>query len=182
VRVLPIALIVCLAAWSGACAKARAHTEVPLPVLTPPEAPKRNIESYPDEPVPTVEPLSIDAALASPPPRPAARTPAPRPEPPKAEPARSEPAPAAAAPPALTLKPAPGTENKTQASIRDLMARAQKDLQRVQYAALDADGRAQYDTARRFIDQAEEAMKSGNLAFAGKLADKAATLALVLIR
>ena len=50
------------------------------------------------------------------------------------------------------------------------------------YAALDADGRAQYDTARRFMHQAEEAMKSGNLAFAGKLADKAATMALVLIR
>src|SRR4029079_18777065 len=66
----PIALIVCLAAWSGACAKARAHTEVPMPVLTPPEAPPRNIDTYVDEPVPTVEPPSIDAALTPPPPRP----------------------------------------------------------------------------------------------------------------
>jgi hypothetical protein len=182
VRVLPIALIVCLAAWSGACAKARAHTDVPLPVLTPPEAPPRNIDTYADEPVPTVEPPSIDAALTPPPPRPATRPPAPRPEPPKTEPARTEPIPPVAAPPALTLKPAPGTENKTEASIRELMGRAARDLNRVHYAALDADGRAQYDTARRFIDQAEEAMKSGNLAFAGKLADKAATMALVLIR
>ena len=85
-------------------------------------------------------------------------------------------------PPALTLKPAPGTETKTEASIRALMSRATRDLQRVNYAALDADGRAQYDTARRFMQQAEEALKNGNLAFAGKLADKAATMAAVLVR
>ena len=59
--------------------------------------------------------------------------------------------------------------------------RAQRDLQRVNYAALDADGRAQYDTARRFMEQAEEALKGGNLAFAGKLADKAATMGAVLV-
>jgi hypothetical protein len=153
-----------------------------LPVLTPPDAPPRNIDSYMDEPVPTVEPGPVDAALATPPPRPPARPPAPRPEPPKVEPARTEPAPPAAAPPALTLKPAPGVETKTETSIRELMTRASRDLQRVNYAALDADGRAQYDTARRFMQQAEDAMKGGNLAFAGKLADKAATMASVLIR
>jgi hypothetical protein len=173
---------VCLAAWSGACAKARANTDVPMPVLMPPEAPPRNIDMYMDEPVPTVEPGLVDAALATPPPRPQTRPPAPRPEPPKIEPARTEPPLPAAAPPALTLKPAPGSEQKTEASIRDLMLRASRDLQRVNYAALDADGRAQYDTARRFMQQAEDAMKGGNLAFAGKLADKAATMASVLNR
>jgi hypothetical protein len=71
---------------------------------------------------------------------------------------------------------------KTEASIRELLARARRDLQQVNYAALDADGRAQYDTARRFMDQAEEALKGGNLAFAGKLADKAATMGAVLVR
>ena len=88
----------------------------------------------------------------------------------------------AATPPALTLKPAPGVAAKTEASIRELLGRAQRDLQRVNYAALDADGRAQYDTARRFMHQAEEALKGGNLAFAGKLADKAATMGAVLVR
>jgi hypothetical protein len=160
----------------------RAHAEVPMPVLTPPEAPPRNIDTYMDEPVPTVEPGPVDAALATPPPRPQTRPPAPRPAPPQTEPARSEPVPPPV-PPALTLKPAPGAETKTtEASIRDLMTRASRDLQRVNYAALDADGRAQYDTARRFMQQAEDAMKGGNLAFAGKLADKAATMASVLIR
>ncbi len=85
-------------------------------------------------------------------------------------------------PPALTLQPAPGARTKTETSIRALMSRTVQDLQRVNYAALDADGRAQFDTARRFLSQAEESLKGGNLAFAGKLADKAATMASVLMR
>ena len=82
----------------------------------------------------------------------------------------------------LTLKPGPGVQAQTEASIRALLDRAGQDLQRVNYAALNADGRTQYDTARRFQLQAEEALKGANLAFAGKLADKAATMAAVLVR
>jgi hypothetical protein len=80
------------------------------------------------------------------------------------------------------LKPAPGVAAKTEASIRELLGRALRDLQRVNYAALDADGRVQFDIARRFMEQAEEALKGGNLAYAGKLADKAATMGAVLVR
>ena len=140
------------------------------------------VELYVDEPVPTIEPSPVDTALTVPPSRPAPRPPASRPEPPRPEPQPSIPERPAPAPPALTLKPAPGSETKTETSIRALMGRATRDLQRVNYAALDADGRAQYDTARRFMQQAEEALKTNNLAFAGKLADKAATMAAVLVR
>ncbi len=153
-----------------------------MPVLAPPPPPPRIIETYHDEPVPTVEPSPVDAALITPPSRPPARPPAVRTEPPKPEPARTEPGRPTSAPPALTLKPAPGVAAKTEASIRELLGRARRDLQQVNYAALGADGRAQYDTARRFMDQAEEALKGGNLAFAGKLADKAATMGAVLVR
>ena len=171
-----------LSASVGACAKARARTEPVMPVLAPPPPPPRIIETYHDEPVPTVEPSPVDAALITPPSRPPARPPAVRTEPPKPEPARTEPGRPTSAPPALTLKPAPGVAAKTEASIRELLGRARRDLQQVNYAALGADGRAQYDTARRFMDQAEEALKGGNLAFAGKLADKAATMGAVLVR
>ena len=170
------------AASTGACAKARAHTAPVMPVLIPPPPPPRIVETYNDEPVPTVEPGPVEAALVTPPTRPPARPPTTRTEPPKADPARSEPDRPAPTPPALTLKPAPGVIAKTEASIRELLARARRDLQQVNYAALDADGRAQYDTARRFMDQAEEALKGGNLAFAGKLADKAATMGAILVR
>lgn len=169
-------------AAAGACAKARASTEPALPALMPPPPPPRLVELYVDEPVPTIEPSPVDTALAVPPSRPAPRPPASRPEPPRPELQPSAPERPAPTPPALTLKPAPGSETKTETSIRALMSRATRDLQLVNYAALNADGRAQYDTARRFMQQAEEALKGNNLAFAGKLADKAATMAAVLVR
>jgi len=175
-------IVFVIVASSAACAKARAHTEPAIPVLTPPPPPPRMVEIYIDEPVPTIEPSPVDTALAPPPTRPPARPTTARPEPPKQEPARSEPERPAIAPPALTLKAAPGAETKTEASIRALMSQTQRDLQRVNYAALDADGRAQFDIARRFMQQADDALKGGNLPFAGKLADKAATMASVLVR
>ena len=174
-------MVVVVALCGSACAKVRATADPPLPVLLPPPPPPRVVERYNDDPVPTIEPSPVETALATPPTRPPARPPASRPEPAKPEPVRIEPertAPSAG----LTLKPAPGTESKTQASIRELLDRAMRDLQRVNYAALDADGRAQFDTARRFMQQAEDAMKGSNLAFAGKLADKAATMASILVR
>jgi predicted translin family RNA/ssDNA-binding protein len=82
----------------------------------------------------------------------------------------------------LTLTPSPGSEAQTAAAIRELMARATRDLSRVNAASLAADGRAQFDAARRFLQQAEEALKVRNIVYAGKLADKAATMAAVLVR
>jgi hypothetical protein len=84
--------------------------------------------------------------------------------------------------PSLTLTPTPGSESQTVAAIRDLLGRATRDLSRVNSASLNNDGRTQFDTARRFIQQAEEALKARNIVYAGKLADKAATMAAVLVR
>ena len=41
-------------------------------------------------------------------------------------------------------------------------------------ARLTSDGRTQFDAARRFVQQSEDALKARNLLYAGKLADKAA--------
>jgi hypothetical protein len=180
-RVIARLLVVTLITVSGAaCAKARAATEPPMPDLIPPPPPPRVVERYPD-PVPTIEPGPVQAALTSPPPSKPAAPPAAKPEPPKPEPPRVEPIPVNN-PPALTLKPAPGVAAQTEASIRAMLDSAQKNLLRVNYPALDADGRAQFDIARGFMSQAFEALKSNNLAFAGKLADKAAQMAEVLVR
>jgi hypothetical protein len=62
------------------------------------------------------------------------------------------------------------------------MAQALRDLERTDYRLLSADRRTQYDTARRFVQQAEDALKEQNLVFAEQLADKAATLAAALVR
>jgi hypothetical protein len=80
------------------------------------------------------------------------------------------------------MTPSPGSEAQTVTAIRDLLGRATRNLSRVNAATLNNDGRAQYDQARRFIEQAEEALKIRNIVFAGKLADKAATMAAVLVR
>jgi hypothetical protein len=182
VRVPQLVFIATMTASMFACAKAHARVEPPLPVLTPPPPPPRVVDTYIDEPVPTVEPSPVESALATPPPRPTARPQIQRPEPPKPEPPRTEIERPAATPLALTLKPTAGSEAKTEASIRSLLGEAQRNLQRVNYSVLDADLRAAYDIARRFMEQSQEALKTGNLAFAGKLADKAAQMAAVLIR
>ena len=67
-------------------------------------------------------------------------------------------------------------------AIRNLMNRAARDLSRVNTNALNADGRSQFETARRFLQQAEEALNIPNIVFAGRLADKAATMAAILVR
>ncbi len=181
-RVGRLLSLVLLAASFGACAaKAQVLTEVDLPLLDPPPPPPRVVATYASEPEPMPVTPAVEPAVPA---QPSARPPRPesRPEPtasvadPVQEPARP------AMPLSLTLTPSPGSEAQTAAAIRDLLARGARDLARVNAAALDADGRAQFEAARRFLQQADEALKARNIVFAGKLADKAATMAAVLVR
>jgi hypothetical protein len=64
----------------------------------------------------------------------------------------------------------------SEAGIRQRLTVAQRNLRRVDYGKLSADGRAVYDQSKRFAEQAEQALKDQNLVFAATLADKAATL------
>ena len=61
--------------------------------------------------------------------------------------------------------------------VDDHLARAKKDLDRVDPKDLKPAARSQYDTAKQFIAQAEQARAEGNLVFAVKVAEKAAGLA-----
>ena len=170
--------LVLLTASLGACAaKAQVRTEVEVPLLDPPPPPPRIVTIYQEEPPLVLLPV-VEAAPARPTGRPT--RPDAKPEPPSpAEPAPEAPRPSAAS---LTLTPSPGAEAQTVVAIRELMARATRDLSRVNAAALNVDGRAQAEAARRFLQQADEALKARNVVFAGKLADKAATIAAVLVR
>jgi hypothetical protein len=173
--------IVLLTASLAACAaKAQVRTEVEVPPLDPPPPPPRVVADYAPEPEPLpVTPAVEPATPVRPPARPA--RPEQKPEP-VTTPEPAETAAHPATPPSLTMTPSPGSESQTVAAIRDLLGRATRDLSRVNAASLSGDGRAQYATARRFIQQAEEALKARNIVFAGKLADKAATMAAVLVR
>jgi hypothetical protein len=175
--------VVLLAASLSACAaKAQVRSEIEVPLLDPPPPPPRVVAEY-------AEPEPLPAAPAVEPAAPAK----PAPRPPRAENNRQEPAittteqpavepVARPSPPSLTLTPTPGSEAQTVTAIRELLGRAARDLSRVNAGTLNSDGRAQFDTARRFLQQAEEALKARNIVFAGRLADKAATMAAILVR
>jgi hypothetical protein len=77
-----------------------------------------------------------------------------------------------------TTVDASGAEQK----IRALLASAARDLGRIDYRSLSVDAQTQYDIARRFKEQAEEALSARNLVFAQQLADKAAALAGQLLK
>jgi hypothetical protein len=181
-RLRMLAPLVSLVALTACAAKAQVRTEVDVPLMDPPPPPPRIVVTYPEpEPLPVVPTIEASAAPAKPAPRP------PRAEqkPEQAEPV-PEPIVTATRPSnnalALTLTPMPGTEAQTVTAIRSLMDRADRDLKRVNAGALNNDGRTQLEMARRFLQQAEEALKLRNIVFAGRLADKAATMAAILVR
>ena len=161
------------------CVRARAKTlptgpplDVPAPpprVVLPLEAAAEPPPAQPPVPAPE-EPRRTPAPAR---PRPAPVTPA---EPPRV--AEEPPRPAATPPATTTLQTTPAAEQgEVERGIRATMTRASADLNRVDYRALNKDARTQYDTAKRFIQQAEDAIRMKNLPFAKNLADKAAVLA-----
>lgn len=177
-----VAPLLLTAALGSCAAKAQVRSEVEVPLLDPPPPPPRVVVTY-AEPEPPPEPPPIEtAAPAKPAPRPPRAVPQ---QPDPVEPAPPEPVVTATkpvSPGALTLTPSPGSEAQTVTAIRALMDRARGDLQRVNAGSLNNDGRTQLDQARRFLQQAEEALKVRNIVFAGRLADKAATMAAILVR
>ena len=82
--------------------------------------------------------------------------------------------------PAPTLEMQPG--DRGEGAVRQQLVKAADDLQKVNYAGLSNDLKAQYDTAKRFITLGEQALREQNLIFAATLADKAAAIATLLLR
>jgi outer membrane biosynthesis protein TonB len=173
------ALLLGVAAMAGACAKAQARTSPDGAVLNMPVPPERVIVAMEDpapaavveEPAPTAPPVATKPAPASPP-RPAVR-PEPKPEPPApvvADPKPAEP---------RTLKPADVAVSER--SIRERLRTASRDLGRIDYRKLSSPRRTQYEQSKRFVEQAEQAIREQNLVFAATLADKAAALAAELV-
>jgi outer membrane biosynthesis protein TonB len=164
------------------CVHAQAKSTPDLPPLTMPAPPPRDVEPAEVE-APTPVPLAVEPAR-TPPARPRPVPPAPKPEPPKTEPpkvdAPVEPPkpPDEPARPPTTLQTTPATaEGEVERGIRGTLQRASTDLNRVDYRALNADARTQYDTAKRFVTTADEAIRTKNLVYAKNLAEKAATIA-----
>jgi hypothetical protein len=183
-----------LAPLVSGCIRTQAKTipDAPLDMPAPPPREAEPSDAEAPAPVPLVaEPARNNAARPRPvAPREPPRTEAPKPEPPKPELPKIEPPPAEPPKPAedpakppTTLQTTPATaEGVVERGIRASLARATADLNRIDYRVLNADARTQYDTAKRFISQADGAIRSKNLLFAKNLADKAAALAAQLAK
>jgi hypothetical protein len=175
-RVFFAAAIAAIAA--GGCATGRTKAQVVGPVVLDAPAPPPRVIVPPEPespPPPTPEP---ERELATPkaPRRPPSGTPS-RPDA-KGDAARA----AQPVPPSATLQQAlPASPSDIVRKVREQLGQAQSDLGRVDYLALSADGKSQYDTAKRFIEQAEQALGEKNLVFAAKVAEKAASLAASLV-
>jgi hypothetical protein len=179
----PLLLVTILA--SG-CVRTAAKTMPDGPPLDVPAAPERDVEPS-DTETPQPVPLMTEPARNAPPrTRTVPREPPPRVEPPKPEPPKAEPPPPVEPPKPAEEAPKPPSNLQTtptqaevevERGIRASLVRANASLSRIDYRVLNADARTQYDTAKRWVRQADEALKSKNLLFAKELADKAATLA-----
>jgi len=176
---LCLGLLVCAAAAGCAKAQARSADGAPLEMPTPPP---RILAPVEEPPVATVEPVEPAPSPPRTNPRPVSRGNG-RSEPAqKPEAAAEPPAAQVTVPPAETTPPEPARVLRApggaaaEAGIRQRLTLAQRNLRRVDYGKLSADGRAVYDQSKRFAEQAEQALKDQNLVFAATLADKAATL------
>jgi hypothetical protein len=181
---LTLALSLC--AWvTPGCLRAQAKT-MPVVPLAVPAPPERVVDAtdpqsppllfLPEAPVPD----TLPRPRPTPPPQ---RTDVRPPEPPKPDPADAvkpaEETPRLPATPTLQTTPAL-QEGGVDRRIRTLLAQATSDLNRINIQALNADARTQFDTARRFVSQAEDALRAKNLMFASNLAEKASVLAALL--
>ena len=173
-------------ATAAGCAKAQAKVVPEPPALEVPMPPPRNVEAteQPEPPPPVVPPEEPAAPAAPPRPRPApanAQRPESRPEPPRTETPTSPEPPRPAdetRAPSDTLQTTPAVRQaQVERTIRETLSSASTNLNKVDYRALNADARTQYDQAKRFISQAQDALREKNLVFAANLAEKANTLA-----
>jgi type IV secretory pathway VirB10-like protein len=165
----------------SACAKAKAAVLVPDgPPLAMSVPPPRVITPVEEVAVAEPPPAPVPEPPAAAPARPAARPPAP------ANPKPEPPAPVTAPPttPAVTTSEPRQVSSVPSAAaaaeerkVREVMTRASRDLARVDYQKLSAEGREQYAQSKRFTEQAEQALKEKNFIYAMQLATNAATLA-----
>lgn len=171
------------------CASASASGKVAGgPALNVPPAPEHLVEPpiEPTEPVPDLPPPNPAAGTR--PSRPAANAPKssgaetkPEAKPGETKPPETEPQPIApVAPP-----PAPNAQLRTPATadtnaekaVRDTIDRARGTLATVNFGPLSNDRKKAYNDVKSFIQQAEDALKQGNLVFAQAVGTKAETLA-----
>lgn len=177
------------------CAKARASHEPEPPALAMPAPPARVLPPLEGGPIEAATPEQLEVPEQPRPPvrhrgdgtraeatRAAAREDQAKADLPVPDAATTPPeqTPAEPVTPALQLAPSP--DAASEQGIKRKLSRANADLGQVDYRVLNDDAKAQYETAKRFIELAEQSIRDRNLVFAQTLADKAEAIAEVLKR
>ena len=187
-RLGQIVAVIGLSALAGACASVSGKTPDRPDLVVPPPPPRViPINSEPiAEPVPEL-PSAAGPGTSRAPARPPAPRPSAEPKPdPKANEAKPDAKPAEAPPPEPAPPVAPPaaapqlrtTESSAaEASARGSIERTRNLLQGIDYGRLSNARKKAYEEARRFAQQAEDALKAGNAVFAQNVATKAETLA-----
>jgi len=182
--------LVALAALSGsACASAAAKAPVDRPAMNVPAPPPRVLEPPAEldpEPVgdlpspPTTTPTTSrpnrqreknnNTADAKPEVKPEAK-------PAEVTPPAPEPAAPPAAPPAQLRTPQTADPSGAAKTVQATIDRARASLNSINFGAQSDERKKAYNDVKRFINQAEDAMKQGNFVFGQAVAAKAETLA-----
>ena len=181
-----VALLLLTGVSAAACASGKAQVIEDRPTLAVPPVPARTIEPQPTAELPPVAPVpeSNPAPASSPKPKPTARNnnepraADPKPETPEATAAAATPPPPPVAP-LRTLSTPSGVDALRQA--RDTITRAEGILSQVDYKKLSPDRQKTYDGAKNFITQAEEKIKQEDFALALSFAQRAETIAKILL-
>ena len=170
--------VILATALAAACSSNPARSSVAAPLEIPEPPPRVAMD-----PLPAAEPP------AGPVPVPASRPTAtlPAPNPPRAATTAAPPAPVPAAvptpeaprtPPQADLLPAgPAGRTPSANQVREIVGRTKQKLDLIDRRRLNTGKQADFDSARRFLTQAEAAMNANNLMLAESSAEKAETLA-----
>ena len=173
-----------IALMAGGCASVSAKAK-DAPSLSVPPAPPRVIEPAPDPlPEPVAElPATAPATPPTSAPRPnRARETRPPVTDPKAEkPVEPvlppDPVPPPPAQPTAQLQTPQTVDTNAARAVRVTIDRANGLLSEIDYRLLNSVRKKAYDDVKRFVQQAEGALKEGNVVFAQAVATKAETLA-----
>jgi hypothetical protein len=178
-----LAVLLAIVLTGAGCVTSRAQIPEPPPTLVVPPVPPRAIEppvivEPPIEP-PPVEPPPAPVATNKPPrPRPAADKPEPKQDPPP-DSGATVPTPPPVAPLRSAATPS-GPEATRQ--IREILETTQKMLDKVDPATLEKsdDRKGNFEQAKAFLRQADEALKKEELTQARSFAERAQNIAKLL--
>ena len=172
--------VILVTAFGAGCASNPAGSSVVVPLEIPAPPPRVAID-----PLPVVEPPAEPVPVPVPASRPTANLPAPNPPRTAAAPAPPAPPPPVAQipetprvpPPADLLPAGPAGRTPTAGQVRETVTRTKQKLDLIDRGRLNTGKRADFDSARQFLAQAEVAMNANNLMLAESSAEKAETLA-----